>query len=69
MIIKKIALLMLTMFLVSAYAVKASMQGVQIGTAVGVMTGKINGTKVSSSDGKIQGIGLSAIKGSWMILI
>jgi hypothetical protein len=69
MIIKKIALLMLTMFLVSAYAVKASMQGVQIGTAAGVVTGKVIGAKVSSSDGKTQGIGLSAIKGSWMILI
>jgi outer membrane lipoprotein SlyB len=69
MIIKKIALLMLTMFLVFAFAGKGSNQGEQIVAAVGAVTGGVIGAKVSSSVGKIQGIGLSAIKGSWMILI
>ena len=69
MIIKKIALLMLTMFLVLAFAGKGSKQGEQIGTAVEAVTGGVIGAKVSSSDGKTQGRGLSAIRGSWKILV
>jgi outer membrane lipoprotein SlyB len=69
MIINKIALLMLTMFLVFAFAGKGSKQGEQIVAAVGAVTGGVIGAKVSSSDGKIQGIGLSAIRGSWKILV
>jgi outer membrane lipoprotein SlyB len=69
MIIKKIALLMLTMFLVFAFAGKGSNQGEQIVAAVGAVTGGVIGAKVSSSDGKIQGIGLSVIRRSRKILV
>ena len=62
MIIKKIALLMLTMTLISAFAGKGSKQGEQIVTAVRAVTSGFIEAKVSYSDSKTQGIGLGAIR-------
>ena len=68
MIIKKIALLMLTLFLVSANTGERSKQNEQIRTTTGAEIGGVIVGKVGFSDGNTQGAGLSGIKRSWETL-
>jgi len=68
MIIKKIALFMLTLFLVSANGGEGSKQDGQIRTTTGAEIGRFTGAKVGFSDGKTQGARLSTIIRSWETL-
>ena len=64
MIIKKNAILILTIFLVSANAGEGSKQGEQIGTATWAETSEAN---MGSSDVNTQRAWLNAILGIWKI--
>jgi len=66
MIMKKIPLLILSLFLISACAGEGSKQSEQMGTAAGVVIGGVLGAKIGSGDGKVLGAGLGAIFGSWL---
>ena len=66
MILKKNALLILSLFLVFACAWEGLNDGEQIGTATGAVIGGGIGAKMSTGDGKILGAGRGAIFGSWL---